>query len=223
MSLPAQFACLADERTLLVNPTELPIAELKSEKAKNLADHAAILQDLKFCIACCDRTIELLRAKSDDLVLIRALWTAALVSYARCFASGVRYGLTPSIFDHFEGEPQAAHEYYIQLRNKHIAHSVNPFEQIVVGAVLSAPDAPERSVEGIATLLGVNISDSAESVVQLRTLAAAVGRHVNALRAELQTEVLEESKAVPIDDLYKRVKPRVTVPRPSAATSPRSV
>jgi hypothetical protein len=204
-----------------VNGIEQPIAELKSEKAKKLADYAAILLDLKFCIACSDRTIEVLQAKSEDVVLLRAMWTAALVSYARCFATGVRYGLTPSIFDQFEGEPQAAHEYYLQLRNKHIAHSVNPFEQVVVGAVLSPRDAQERSVEGVATLLGSNISDSAESVAQLRTLARAVGKHVNTLREELQAEVLEETKAVPIDDLYNRVNPRVTVPPSSAASSPR--
>jgi hypothetical protein len=204
-----------------VNGVEQPIAELKSEKAKKLADYAAILLDLKFCIACCDRTIEVLEAKSEDVVLLRAMWTAALVSYARCFATGVRYGLTPGIFDHFQGEPQAAHNYYLQLRNKHIAHSVNPFEQIVVGAVLSPKDAQERSVEGIATLLGVNLSDSVESVGQLRTLARAVGKHVNMLREQLQAEVLEETKAVPIDDLYNRVNPRVTVPPSSEASSSR--
>jgi hypothetical protein len=196
---------------------QLPIAELKSTKAKELADRAAIFQDLTFCVACCDRAIENLRAASQDTVLIRALWTAALVAYARCFTTGVRFGLTSDLFDHFEGEPRETHEYYLDLRNKHIAHSVNPFEQIVIGAVLSAPDAATKSVEGIATLTGTNISESAESIEQLRTLATTALKYIARTGKELSAEVLEEAKTLPIEDLYKRATPRVTVPPASSA------
>lgn len=197
------------------------MAELKSENARQLADHAAILQDFKFCIACCDRAIESQRDDNKDVVLIRALWTAALVAYARCFASGVRYGLTPDLFDHFEGEPREAHEYYLELRNKHIAHSVNPFEQIVIGAILSPPDAEIRNVEGIATLTGANLSDSIQSIEQLRTLATTALKHVAGAGKRLGAEVLEEAKGLSIDDLYKRATPRVTVPPSSAVSSRR--
>lgn len=203
---------------------QLPIAELKSTKAKELADRAAIFQDLTFCVACCDRTIENLRAENQkDAVLIRALWTAALVAYARCFTSGVRYGLTSDLFDHFDGEPRETHEYYIDLRNKHIAHSVNPFEQIVIGAVLSAPDELTKSVEGIATLTGTNISESAESIEQLRTLALTALKYIAQTGKELTAEVLEEARTIPIEDLYKRATPRVTVPPASSAGNRRQM
>lgn len=196
---------------------QLPIAELKSTKAKELADRAAIFQDLAFCVACCARAIENLRAASQDAVLIRALWTAALVAYARCFTSGVRYGLTSDLFEHFDGEPRETHEYYVDLRNKHIAHSVNQFEQVVIGAVLSAPDASMRSVEGIATLTGTNISESAESVEQLRTLALTALKYIAETGKELSAEVLEEAKTLPIENLYRRATPRVTIPPASSA------
>jgi hypothetical protein len=196
---------------------QLPIAELKSTKAKELADRSAIFQDLTFCAACCDRAIENLRATSQDTILIRALWTAALVAYARCFTTGIRFGLTSDLFDHFDGQPRETHEYYLDLRNKHIAHSVNPFEQIVIGAVLSAPDAATKSVEGIATLIGTNISESAESIEQLRTLATTALKYIARTGKDLSAEVLEEAKALPIGDLYKRATPRVTVPPASSA------
>ena len=196
---------------------QLPIAELKSAKAKELADRAAIFNDLTFCVACCDRAIDNLRSDSQDTVLIRALWTAALDAYARCFTTGVRFGLTSGLFDHFEGEPRETHEYYLELRNKHIAHSVNPFEQIVIGAVLSAPDAATKTVEGIATLIGTNISESAESIEQLRTLATTALKYIASTGKELSADVLEEAKTLPIEDLYKRATPRVTVPPASSA------
>jgi hypothetical protein len=199
---------------------EMPIAELKSSLAQELADRAAVFQDLTFCVACCDRAIESLRSDTKDLLLIRALWTAALVTYARCFASGVRFGLTPDLFDHFEGEPRKVHQYYLDLRNKHVAHSVNPYEQIVVGAVLSPPDSTIRNVEGIATLVGTNVSESVESVEQFRTLARTALKHMSNTGKALSDKVLEEAKALPIDALYKRATPRVTVP-PSSAVSAR--
>ena len=204
-----------------MDTTRLPIAELKSTKAKELADRAAIYQDLTFCVACCQRAIDNLGAETPDPVLTRALWTAALVSYARCFASGVRYGLTSDLFGHFEGEPREVHEYYLELRNKHIAHSVNPFEQIVIGAILSASDAETKNVEGIATLVGTNVSESIQSIEQFRTLATTALKHIARAGKELTEEVLEEAKGLPIDDLYQRATPRVTIPLRKLASTRR--
>jgi hypothetical protein len=199
---------------------EMPIAELKSNLAKELADRAAIFQDLTFCVACCDRAIESLGADTKDLVLIRALWTAALVAYARCFASGVRFGLSPDLFDHFAGDPHAAHEYYLDLRNKHIAHSVNAYEQIVIGAVLSPVGDAIRNVEGIATLVGTSASQSIPSIEQFRTLVKTALKHIADNGKKLSNRVFEEAKAIPIDELYKRATPRVTVP-PASSVSER--
>jgi hypothetical protein len=115
---------------------QLHIAELETQNARLLADHASVFQDLGFCIQCCDRLASMLRDGRKDTVLQQALWTSALVAYARCFGTGVRYGITPEIYARFEGEPLEVHKHYIKMRNKHIAHSVNPFEQVKVGAVL---------------------------------------------------------------------------------------
>src|SRR5437762_13315016 len=99
---------------------QLHIAQLESDNAQLLADHHGIFEDLGFCIRCCDRLTEQLeKGLVDDEDLHRAWWTAAVIAYARCFATGVRYGLTVEIFSHFEGEPAAAHQLYVDMRNKH--------------------------------------------------------------------------------------------------------
>jgi len=51
-----------------------------------------------------------------------------LIKYARCFATGKRFGLSKDVFQNLQGEPFKAHQFYIDLRNKHIAHSANPID-----------------------------------------------------------------------------------------------
>lgn len=196
---------------------ELPIAEIDLEEAKILADLGAIVQDLGFTMKTCSRLKQLLGENSEDALLIESLWTAALIRYARCFASGKRFGLSESIFEGFEGEPVETHRYYIDLRNKHIAHSVNPFEQVEVGLVLSPTDSGEREVVGVSTLAMRHISPGVEGVHQLGLLSKVVLGKVCELAKQYEQRVLEIGKTLPIDELYRRARPRLVAPGPEAA------
>jgi hypothetical protein len=103
---------------------DLPVVEIDYDDAKQLADLASIYQDLTFCINTCNRLVELLEQNDGDHILVQSLWTSALVSYVRCFASGKRSGLSEQLFSHLEGEPVAAHQYYKNMRDKNVTHSV---------------------------------------------------------------------------------------------------
>ncbi|MGH3550515.1 MAG: hypothetical protein ACRDQU_20825 [Pseudonocardiaceae bacterium] len=63
-----------------------------SIEARELADISSVIQDLKFVNACCERLwSEMQKGKAEqDVVLVRALWSAALVAYWRCFGNGKR-------------------------------------------------------------------------------------------------------------------------------------
>jgi len=102
-------------------------------EAIELANWAGIRLDLKFVCDACDRLIH--TDQSDD-ILRRALFVAALVAYARCFKGneGVRIGLKENDLESMgENKVLAFHQFFITLRDKHIAHSVNDFEQAVIG------------------------------------------------------------------------------------------
>lgn len=64
-----------------------------------------------------------------DFVDWEALSTAASVAYARCFSSGVRDSLSQDDPTLADPELRTLHEFLMEFRNKHVAHSVNPFEQ----------------------------------------------------------------------------------------------
>ena len=169
----------------------------------------------------CSRLKKLLKENSKDNILIESLWTSALVRYARCFACGKRTGLSEDIFKEFQGDPVEAHRFYINLRNKHIAHSVNPFEQMEVGLILSPIGESERRVLGVSVLAMKQISLSIDGVHQLGLLSKIAHDKMCNLAKELENKVIEKGKKTPIEELYKKARPRLIAPEPDLANKPR--
>lgn len=70
-----------------------------------------------------------------------ALYTQALVSYARCFSSGRRKGLSQDIFAK-KPELVAAHADIKAIRDKHVSHPVSEHEHCNVLVAAENQDAP---------------------------------------------------------------------------------
>lgn len=198
------------------------IAPLGGDAALRLADLGSVLQDLTYVMGCCERLVPLLDSDDADSVLVEALWSAAVVGYSRCFATGKRLGLDEDVLEDLPGEPLELHRYVRDMRDKRIAHSVNPFEQVRVGAVLPAPGAARAEVEGIATLAMRHISTTVDGVKGLRKLAHTLRARVAELGQEAETEALAEARAIPVAEHYRKPDMRVTAPGPEAAGEARS-
>lgn len=198
----------------LTHQEDMFVAEVDYGEAKKLADIASIHQDLIFTIQICKRLIKLLDNNSNDWLLQNALWSAALVSYNRCFAHGRKnFELNErEIFGNLPGEAVECHQYYRNLRDKNIAHSVNPFEQIAVGLVLSEPNKPKREILGVSTLSQRLICLNKEGVKQLGMLSEVVRKKVAALAKEFETKTLNYGKSLDIDSLYKKARVRTVTP-----------
>jgi hypothetical protein len=182
------------------NEQQMQMSELRTSEAEHLGDLSLIVLDLRSTIDICRRLIEELQKNEQDAVLIEAFWTAALVKYARCFATGKRLGLDEKIFEHFQGDPIGTHGYFIEMRNKHVAHSVNPFEEVRVGVVLSAPSAEARKVEGVAVLARKLISAEIDGVRNLITLASTLHKTVAELAKQEQDDLLKWAQGRPVTD-----------------------
>jgi len=204
------------------NMIEDQIAKVDYEEAKKLADLGAIVQDLRFTMETCSRLKKLLEEKSQDSLLIESMWTAALIRYARCFASGKRFGLSESIFDGLMGEPHKVHKMYIDLRDKHIAHSVNPFEQMEVGLVLSPESSHERKVIGVATLYMRHVYSTVEGVHQLGLVSKVLLEKVVQIAKEYEGKTLEKGESIPLEALYKLPRLYMVAPGPELTDKPRS-
>ena len=204
-----------------MEPKDNPIAEVDFEEARMLADLGAITQDLGSVMKTCSKLKVLLEENSQDNFLIENLWTSALIRYARCFASGKRYGLNETIFKELQGEALKVHNMYMDLRNKHIAHSVNPFEQMKVGVVLSPKESQDKKIIGVATLSMKQISLDKEGVHQLGLLSKVILKKVCEIAKQYEQKTLEIGKTLPIEDLYKRARPKLVAPGPDETNKSR--
>lgn len=194
-----------------------PVVKVDFEEATRLAELGAVAQDLGAVMETCRRIEGLSNENSNDHILIEGLWTAALVRYARCFTEAKRQELTESIFDGFHGQPIAAHRYYIDMRNKHIAHSVNPFEQTYAGVVLTPETSKVKSVVGVTTLAMRHIVCDLNGVHQLGVLAKIVLGKVCEKAKDCEKKLLARIKALPIEDLYRIERLQVRAPGPETA------
>ena len=122
-----------------------------------------------------------------------ALWIAAVTMYGRAFSTGRRHAAHPQT-NHMDSDDLGAHRYFLALRNKHIAHSVNGFEMGFVFADLQDPAvAPgiARIGESHTRLMRLsrpaaeNLRRLCEEQVKKLTL------RINVLHRQVATELLE--------------------------------
>jgi hypothetical protein len=195
---------------------------LDTPSAKILADQASIIQDLQFVMDCCKRLLtELERPSGDrDGVVPQALWSSALVAYARCFGKGKRLGLaTEDVRDlPLHGAVMKFHEWIIGEGNKLTAHPADPFEAARIGAALSPPEAAERRVEGIAIFSASRVLIDAIGVRQLGGLASELAKQTAEKAQKQQDSVLADAQQLDIDSLY--ASPPLSTQPPAAGDAP---
>jgi hypothetical protein len=175
--------------------------------AQILADQASIIRDLQFVMDCCKRLLtELAKPEEErDPVVPQALWSAALVAYARCFGKGKRYGLSAEDVRNLplQGEVMKYHKWVIGERDKLATHPANPFTATKVGAALSPPDRAERRVEGIVILSASHVLVDDTGVRQLGGLASELAKQTAGKAQAQQDFVLADAQQLNRDSLYK--------------------
>ena len=172
-----------------------------------LADQASTIQDLQFVMDCCKRLLTELAKPGEerDPVVPQALWSSALVAYARCFGKGGRSGLATEDVRNLplQGAVMKFHRWVIEERNKLTAHPANPFEGARVGAALSPPGPAGQRVEGVAIFSANRVLIDAIGVRQLGGLASELAKQTAEKATEQQDLVLADAQQLNIDRLYR--------------------
>jgi len=197
----------------LTVPLDVPSAQI-------LADQAAIIQDLQFVMDCCKRLLTELGKPEivRDAVVPQALWSAALVAYARCFGKGRRLGLTTEDVRTLplQGEVMKYHQWVLGERDKLAMHQKTPFEGAKVGAALSPPGRGRRRVEGIVILTASHVLVDDTGVRQLGGLASELAKQTAGRAQKQQDAVLADAQQLGVDTLDK-LEPLRTGPPPAAS------
>ncbi|MGH8962443.1 MAG: hypothetical protein ACRDWT_14860 [Jatrophihabitantaceae bacterium] len=131
---------------------------------------------------------------------LEALWTTAVLSYARCFAAGAgSVALTESDVSatELEGEVLEWHKMLHRMRDLYVGLDHNPREQFFAAAVQSA----DGTVGAIAVTSTAVAAVDDRTVRQTGGLALALSKLVDKRISEQQERVLAEVGAMSTADL----------------------
>lgn len=145
-----------------------------------LASHAA---DLRFVESSCRQLQSLYESEDGQGPYYTAISQSAVVTYARCFASGVRDSLR-ALLEKAPTDLRSSHEYFVDLRNKHVAHSVSELEQ--THAVVAWKK--HRGRYRVASVGAVHVSVAGLSELEYTNLSKLASWFLSELNGPFQVE-----------------------------------
>jgi hypothetical protein len=186
--------------------------EVQIQEARYLADLIGIKVDLESVIDFCNTLLNICGMERPDFKLTEPLSIAILIKYSRPFAKGVRKRLSIDVVPELTKEELEYHKKFIALRNKHIAHSINEFEENIVKAYYNDERVHIEGITSIAeghrrlTSIG---GDDAEAII---ALSNKIIDYVNLEMKAEKAKILEFVRNRPIDEVL-RVGSTVFLPK----------
>jgi hypothetical protein len=175
-------------------------ASLDLSEAKRLADLTGLKHDLQKAKEYAARFIVEFEKPKYDSVLVETLSIAMLIQYNRAFTSGVReQGLLD--VNILSEQQKELHERLRFWRDKHIAHSVNAFEESQPVARFCLERIYDEGVYGIECNHGRVIAPSLDEANSMIELSEFFSKFVEAEIVEEKKKLLALARKIPIEDL----------------------
>lgn len=125
----------------MVEEVRLKIVEVNRPEMAEVADRYSIEIELGIARDYCAEAAKLRMENRRDALVIDALVMAAVVRYIRCFHhTGKRISLGEADVSGLSDSHREWHDYFKAIRDKHVAHSVNVYEQPYVSAYVTYLD-----------------------------------------------------------------------------------
>lgn len=183
------------------------VREIPGRQYQRCADMFAVEQELEIAIRYCDLALETDFASKGSNIIIDGLALAAVIRYARCCKGGLRYSLEVEKMEGLSPELLRLHNYFLLLRDKHLAHAVNVYEQPYLKVGL-------RLIDGVFQRDDVSILPGVETVVlsrgnvqQLRILILEVRHRAAQLRNLEVCRLLKDDISKLSDEFLLNLKP----------------
>jgi hypothetical protein len=179
------------------------VRRLAFPEGDELGKVTAVFEDLQHVLRCCEHLVVTAGAPpagparvDADSALIEALWTSALISYARCFSLQTQV-LSRRDLDELElpGEVGGFHDALLRLRDHYTSQHVNPRETISIGAAEA-----DGSAVGVAVVSAPQPSVDDTTVRQLGRIAYGLSDLLDARMREIQDRVLGCARALDPDE-----------------------
>ena len=142
-----------------------------------------------------------LRNMGADLALETSLYCAAAIFYRRCFSTGVRKRLRLELTSELDADTRADHDLFLAVANKHLAHSVNSFEETKVVLALERSEGKAARVVGVTPGLSRLSSHNPKQLERFSRLIANVRQLLDKELQALGHRVASEAAQVPVEEL----------------------
>lgn len=182
-------------------PSEIRAVELGLPEAEPLADLHGVAQDLALSIHLCETAIRLEEGEQPDRVVVEGLVTAALIRYFRCFSGSPRLGLRHTDIPRLGKRVNTLHTYFKALRDKFVAHCVNPFEETWVTAMATVRDGERQPLTALGHS-GHRMMLSAAEASRIKFLAERVDKLVKQRIVREETKVLRLAQRLPLEFIH---------------------
>lgn len=185
--------------------------EIDLVDAAELADLTGIRYDLETAQEFARMALAQLSKQPPDYSWLAPLTVAILVQYARPFTTGVRQRLDGDALAEFTDEQRTKHENFCAVRNKHVAHSANTFEESQPIARYWVERVDQEGITSVECNHQRVVGLSAGDLQDVIGLADVLLRYVNRRLQEEKTKALEIVRQMPIETVL-RGTPRVFTP-----------
>lgn len=119
------------------------VRRLDGTEAEQLAGLAAVFDDLQYALRCCEHLVGVLAQPAPDDALAEALWTGALVAYARAFSPRAKVVTVDDLAElKLDGDVAGFHKAVLRLRDYYASRHVNPRESYTIGVAQKNSGAP---------------------------------------------------------------------------------
>lgn len=179
----------------------ITFVDVDLDEAVALADLSGVATDFESARSLAKYLADRFAPGALDLEVVDAFSTAILVNYARPFMSGVRKWLGTDILKSLTPEQIELHETFMAWRNKHIAHSVNPFEENQVVAYYDQDTVAETGIQNISVQEYRLIGLSMQHLEDMQMLADALLVVVKACIDAEAARVLEIVRGRPVAEV----------------------
>ncbi|MCU7829727.1 MAG: hypothetical protein KZQ85_11735 [Candidatus Thiodiazotropha sp. (ex Myrtea sp. 'scaly one' KF741663)] len=193
------------------NSDGLPLRIYRCAESAEYAKRVMAHRDIEYALQCLIRLRDLSNLGGNDDLVRESLWSSAIVRAFSVFDG--QNALSMDILDQLPEGAKEAYKFFRNYRSKHIAHKVNPIDQIKAGIILSEPNLGKKEILGVGNLAMNDASFSDPEFVD------SLGNFLDALLKQIAKEiqlwsdqVLEAAKKEDIDELYKLPPLRVVVP-----------
>ena len=174
-------------------------ADLEIPEASLLADLNGISSDFQTAQDLAKKLLAERAADKPNWSLSEPFSIAIAVMYSRPFHQGVRHSLGDTDLAILPPALRQAHDYLWHYRNKHVAHSVNSFEENQPRAYYCEERVKQEGITSISCggsrLIGMSVSDL-ENVIELTTF---FGAHIGLLIVREQDRLLPIVREMPLE------------------------